>query len=192
MAGSTPSCGCYQIEWSSSMGSNAAYIAARSKSVTKHGHKVGGKMSPEYKTWLGMKRRCSDPKCKGFCYYGARGIVVCERWDRSFIAFYSDMGPKPSPVHTIDRKNENGNYEPSNCCWIPHVQQMTEHHSGVVPVTIGALKFKNTADACRHFGIGATTVNERLKAGRSIEEAFTPGPLPSRRTRESYLRKNLR
>lgn len=72
---------------------------------------------PLYSTWRGMKRRCYLPSNDNFRLYGGRGITVCDSWRNSFAAFVADMGPKPSPQHTVDRINPDGNYEPSNCRW---------------------------------------------------------------------------
>ena|SRR5439155_19885045 len=76
------------------------------------------------RVWQGMKQRCSNPNTKHWRYYGKRGIGVCERWLESFDNFLADMGPRPSPKHSIDRINSNGNYEPSNCRWATWRQQM--------------------------------------------------------------------
>lgn len=87
----------------------------------KHGHTANDgqrvTVSQTWKCWNGMKQRCSNPKAAGYSRYGGRGIFVCERWRDSFEAFLSDMGPKPSPHHSIDRVNSDGHYEPSNCRW---------------------------------------------------------------------------
>jgi hypothetical protein len=64
-----------------------------------------------------MRNRCRNPKASGFCHYGGRGITVCQRWNNSFDAFAKDMGPRPSVKYSIDRKENDGNYEPSNCRW---------------------------------------------------------------------------
>jgi hypothetical protein len=71
---------------------------------------------PEYQCWWNMLDRCANPQNPTFKYYGGRGISVCMRW-RDFRNFFADMGPKPSSGHSIDRVNNDGNYEPSNCRW---------------------------------------------------------------------------
>ena len=70
-----------------------------------------------------MKGRCYSPKFPGFYHYGARGITVCQRWRESFQAFIEDMGERPDGM-TLDRINNDGNYEPSNCRWTDRVTQM--------------------------------------------------------------------
>ena len=78
----------------------------------------------EYKCWHNMIARCTDEEHKLYRYYGARGIRVCDRWLNSFPAFLTDMGPKPSPDLSLDRINNDGNYEPSNCRWATKSQQV--------------------------------------------------------------------
>lgn len=78
---------------------------------------------PEYYIWAAMKKRCTSAACKDFKLYGARGITVCPRWAASFEDFLQDMGLKPSPKHSIDRIDVDGNYEPGNCRWATPAQQ---------------------------------------------------------------------
>jgi hypothetical protein len=78
-----------------------------------HGHsKV-----PEYRAWVDMIARCHNPTHKDFSEYGGRGIVVCERWRQDICAFIADVGPKPTPRHSIDRIDNNLIYEPGNVRW---------------------------------------------------------------------------
>src|SRR5215210_7372804 len=85
--------------------------------------KHGLRYTPEYKVWNNMHTRCRNPKFRYFKDYGGRGITVCERWKR-LENFYADMGPRPTPTHSIDRIDVNGNYEPSNCRWATPTQQV--------------------------------------------------------------------
>jgi hypothetical protein len=90
----------------------------------------------EYMTWYNLIRRCSDPRSQDFGRYGGRGIRVCERWRHDFMAFLADMGPRPSPAHSIDRRDNDGGYEPANCRWATRSQQ--QRNMGPVHRAVGA------------------------------------------------------
>jgi hypothetical protein len=103
----TISCGCYGKE-------------KRSESLTKHGlshHSL-------IRTWANMIQRCQNPTNKDYHHYGGRGITVCDRWRHSFPNFLNDMGEKPSPEYSIDRRNNNEGYNPENCYWATKSQQI--------------------------------------------------------------------
>jgi YesN/AraC family two-component response regulator len=85
-------------------------------------HRNGYKKYPEHQLWWSMRNRCYCKTHKSYKYYGARGIIVCERWLNDFKNFYGDMGKRPSLKHQIDRIDNNGNYEPSNCQWITQLE----------------------------------------------------------------------
>lgn len=78
---------------------------------------------PLYNTWRSMIARCHNPKNPSFQNYGARSITVCERWRASFADFLADVGARPSPRHTLDRKDGSGNYEPANVRWATRREQ---------------------------------------------------------------------
>lgn len=79
----------------------------------------------EYRTWRSIFQRCLNSRCKAYSYYGGRGITICARWQGyfGFNNFLADMGRRPSNEYSIDRINNDGNYEPSNCRWATRSQQ---------------------------------------------------------------------
>lgn len=95
----------------------------------KHGHTAGyrpnGKRAttPLYATWSSMIQRCTNPNAKNYKWYGGRGIAVCERW-MTFENFAADMGERPGRGYSIDRINNDGNYEPGNCRWATQSEQV--------------------------------------------------------------------
>lgn len=89
----------------------------------QHGDAKRSRMAPEYKSWAGAIQRCTNPNDAAYANYGGRGIKVCDRWLESYENFLADMGRKPNSRHSIDRINNDGNYEPGNCRWATAYQQ---------------------------------------------------------------------
>lgn len=106
-AGRTASCGCIQIE-----------------NLIKRNETHGLTYSPLYMIWASMKRRCYNENTRQFPYYGARGVKVCAQWIDDFKAFHDDMRPTWQPGLELDRIDNDGNYEPNNCKWSTHSEQM--------------------------------------------------------------------
>jgi len=102
--GDTKSCGCLH-----------AQLASERKTIHGQSHTH---VTKEYRTWQSMKNRCYNPNERSYKDYGAKGIEVCPQWLNDFQQFYEDMGPAPSPQHSIERIDFKSNYEPSNCIWL--------------------------------------------------------------------------
>lgn len=153
--GNSNSCGCINLE----------KTLAR---VVTHGMTK----SPEYQTWADMKTRCLNVRHKCYADYGGRGITVCDRW-LEFENFYADMGPRPSKSHSLDRKDNDGNYEPDNCRWATKREQSANtrrnHRITVDGLTLTVVEW------ARRLGISEQTIHNRLCDGWSEQDAvFTP------------------
>lgn len=129
---------------------------------------MGKTKNPAYQVWADMKQRCLNPKVPQYHNYGGRGITVCDRWLSSFENFLIDMGEKPAGK-SIDRINNDGNYEPGNCRWATSKEQRdnqrTTHLIEIQGVT------KPLRDWARDYGIHETTIHGRLRRGWDIESA---------------------
>lgn len=155
--GTSKSCGCMVIK----------NMVAK---IIKHGECFNYKKSKEYRAWLSLRERCINSNSKDFYRYGGRGITVCDRWITSFENFLNDMGRAPSPKHSIDRKNNEGNYEPENCRWANAFEQANNTRKNRLIEYKGEIK--TISIWCRELGMKYQTVNKRLAKGQPINTAF--------------------
>jgi hypothetical protein len=133
----------------------------------KHGHarKIAGH-SGTYNAWVDMRRRCQKVSHPAYKLYGARGITVCDRWSCSFPDFLADMGVKPARF-TLERIDNDGNYEPGNCRWASVKEQSNNRRTNVTLTVNGeSLTIVQWAEK---LGTGKSTLQMRLKAGWSHE-----------------------
>lgn len=168
----TLSCGCYRDE-------------ASAKRRYRHGDGKKGQENPVYRTWLSIRQRCENPNDGAFRYYGARGIKMHPAWVADYKQFLKDMGQRPSPAHSIDRIDVNGDYEPDNCRWATKSEQMrnrtcnrmVEFRGRVMPL-IEAVELAGANYATAH--------NRIVYKGWSVEDALsrpsTKPPVPKRRS----------
>lgn len=141
-------------------------------SQISHGDCVSGKQSKEYKAWSSLRYRCNTKSCSFFHYYGGRGIKVCKRWDK-FENFLADMGRAPTESHSIERINNDGNYEPSNCRWATPKEQQNNNRNNRWLTVNGETKTIHSWQKVMNFG--RMTILNRIKLGWSIEKAvLTP------------------
>jgi hypothetical protein len=114
-----------------------------------------------------MKARCSNPKRGDYPRYGGRGIKVCKKWQKSFLAFKEDMGPKPDSSYTLDRIDNEKNYTPQNCRWATKDQQNFNKRTNR---KIGP--YGSVTQAARELGIPRGRIFGRLSRGWSEEDAL--------------------
>jgi hypothetical protein len=144
-----------------------------------HQHSPFGRdFRSEYTIWQGMKARCFNTKTRPFAAYGARGITVCERWRNSFEAFFADMGSRPSPAHSLDRIDNDGNYEPGNCRWATQKQQTRNRRNNLLVTVDGVTRC--ASEWSERLGVDRNTVRDRIKRGWLPDVAVTK---PSRTRR---------
>ncbi len=146
----------------------------------KHGGWLGGRPTREYTIWSMMKQRCLNPKAVGYDRYGGIGVKICEAW-MDFSTFRRDMGLAPSPKHSLDRINTNGNYEPGNCRWATKKEQGRNRRDSVRLEFRG--ETKTMSEWCEILGIRYDLVQKRLQYGWPVEEALTLAASPKRRSR---------
>lgn len=122
----------------------------------------------EYTTWLGIKARCKSLTLRR--NYSERGITVCPEWRESFEAFFASVGPRPSSKHSLDRIDNDGNYEPGNCRWATRTEQ-NRNRRNTRKVTIDGVEIP-LAEAVERFGGKYATVLSRLHRGWSHERCL--------------------
>lgn len=125
--------------------------------------------SLEYHSWSGMKSRCYNPSNAAYKNYGGRGIKVCDEWLQSFNSFMRDMGKKPSPKHSIDRINNNGDYEPGNCRWADDTAQARNKRNNRLITVLGVT---GTAGMWSDIsGLTQSAIKHRIKRGATPQDA---------------------
>lgn len=149
-SGSTQSCGCLRKE-------------------TRTTHGMYG--TTEYMSWSSMIQRCTNPNNTGYASYGGRSIKVCTRWLNSFASFYADMGDKPDDGLSIDRIDNNGNYEPGNCRWATSEQQHNNTRSNRFITYDG--ETLTLAQWARKLNRPRATIRHSLDKGCLVSAAFT-------------------
>lgn len=150
--GTSKTCGCQRAEQTRNL--------HRRHGMTK---------TPEWYAWQHMRRRCYDPKDRSYTDYGGRGITVSERWLR-FENFFADMGKRPSPSHSIERKDNNGNYEKSNCKWATRSEQNNNKRSNVVISHAGLTM--NVTQWAAHLNCPVSRIFNRINRGSTPEQAI--------------------
>lgn len=151
LSGDRSSCGCYRRPPKGSDG----------RTFTK-----------AWQTWKGMMSRCFNPRNKRYPHYGGRGIKVCQKW-LDFAEFFKDMGERP-PGMTIERRNNNGDYEPHNCRWATRFEQ-NQNTSRSRIYQLGNTR-ASLAVLCRKFGVNRDTVDYRLTQGWPLSAALSTPP----------------
>jgi len=162
--GNTKSCGCLRRDRSSRM---------MVEMHTTHGLS----QRSEYRIWAGIKTRCFNEKDPGYPRYGGRGISMCREWVDSFEAFYEYVGPRPTEAHTIERDDNDGDYEPGNARWATAKEQANNRRSSRFIEYLG--ERKTVSQWAEILGWKTSTFEMRLKRGWTIEEAASL-PLHSR------------
>jgi hypothetical protein len=133
--------------------------------------------SRAFHSWSSLRQRCLNENCKSYKGYGARGITVCERWN-TFENFLADMGEPPAG-HSIERKDNNGPYDPGNCVWATATTQVRNRRTSTMVTREG--KTLNLAEWAEIFGIPYQTLWHRYKIGRRGDQLFSPLRVIARR-----------
>lgn len=139
--------------------SNATKPDLRRRGQKKHGLSH----TPECRAWHAMHSRCGDPNQPSYHRYGGRGITVCEEW-QSFETFYRDMGPRPSPKHTLDRIKNHLGYSKENCRWATRAEQAQNTRQNRLITYNGETHCLR--EWARRIGVHHSTIAYRIRTGR--------------------------
>ena len=156
--GKTKSCGCLRRE------------VSKSKRTT-HGATAVGTERPEYGSWLAARARCTNPKNSSYSRYGGAGIKMCDEWINDPLKFFSDMGPRPTPNHSLDRIDSRGDYCPENCRWATKKEQSRNCRTNKFITLFGERLC--LAEATEKYGIPARTIENRILSGLSEDQAVS-------------------
>lgn len=169
--GQSTNCGCYHREQTSKR-------MKENHPMYKHGQARTGKRTKEWRAWNAMIRRCKYPSMERYSRYGGRGIIICNQWLNSFEAFFNDIGSAPSKSHSIDRTDNNGNYEPRNVRWATNSEQIRNSEKTRL-ITFNRCTM-TIGDWSKKTGINRQTIQMRLdKYNWSIQKALTVKPCHS-------------
>lgn len=152
--GHTKSCGCLRVR-------------TIQKQSTKHGKAPRKGRPAEYSIWKNIRARTMNPRNKGFSSYGGRGIFLCSRW-HEFENFFVDMGPRPSPAYSIERKDNNGPYSPENCLWGTRLEQANNKRNNILLTIKG--ETHTLAQWARIIHVRYGVVLDRFRRGLPNEE----------------------
>lgn len=143
-------------------------ISCRSNGQRTHGEAWS---TPEYHVWQAMIQRCTNPSNPRFRNYGARGIVVCDSWRRSFAAFLSDMGRRPSARHSLDRIDNDRSYSPDNCRWATIGVQSRNRRTNRLLTHDG--RTLTIAEWATIVDVKQNTIVTRLRSGWNVDRALS-------------------
>lgn len=168
------------------LGYGRAKSCGRVQHVGEGRRSHGRTSSSEYNIWSGMLARCYNPKSHAYHLYGGRGIQMTSEWRDSFEAFYADMGPRPSPKHSIERVDNDAGYSAANCIWATADVQAKNRRCNLKITHVG--KTQCLADWAKELNVNEDRLRARFNAtGRDLEKALASeeaksfGPYKARR-----------